>query len=127
MKKIIVLILIILLSLLAGCSGDNNTEPDESWETPIIIGFATETITISGSIGETNIIYKGTIPSSITFSVSGFENINWYVNTSQNSAGTLDSITLNALDFDIGVHTVSFTGFRNGRISSDSVLFTVYP
>ena len=126
MKRSLILILIIFLSLFSGCN-DGNDKSGEDTNVPIEIGFATESINISGSTGETNIIYKTTDPSEITFSVSGFENVTWYVNTAVTPTGTGSSITLDAQDFEVGVHTISFTGFKSGRIFSDSVLFTVCP
>jgi hypothetical protein len=125
--KIYLLVLLpLFMIMLSGC--DNNgkeDDPEETWETPIIIGFAAGSVTITGG-AEGNIIYKTGSPNSIILTVSGFENIGWYVNTMQTPT-TGNSITLNASDFDLGVHTVSFTGFRDGRLLSDSVIFSVYP
>jgi len=134
MKKsvFVFIILIILLLFITGCDNNeniiNNDGNDETFDSSITIGFANDNVTISGS-EEGNIIYKtGTVnPNSLILTVSGFDKTSWYVNTTQTPTSTESVITLNASDFTIGVHTVSFVGSRNGRIISDSIKFSVYP
>ena len=132
-KTIFVFTILFLFFSFTGCDNDdnknnNNNGNEETFDSPIIISFANDTVTISGS-EDSYIIYKtgAANPNMLILSVSGFDSVSWYVNIAQTPTGTGESITLHASDFTVGVHTVSFVGFRNGRIISDSIKFSVYP
>ena len=128
---------VILLAVFVGCiNGNGNPEtppPDgEKNGAPILVGFPNEPVTINADGGEDNIIYiaGGTgKPSSITFSASGFEKIRWFIDDGKTPASTADSVTIQAATagLTLGVHSVSFTGFKGDRLYSESVIFSVYP
>jgi hypothetical protein len=89
----------------------------------IDIGFNHGDIDVSGSNGE-NTIYRNGTPGSLILSVSGYENISWYVDAGA-TALTGNPVTLPATDYALGRHIVTFNGCKDGVPFSQQVPFTV--
>jgi hypothetical protein len=89
----------------------------------IEIVFNQGDIVVSGSNGK-NAIYKGGTPSTLTLEVQGYEKVSWYVDADK---VFLDNpLTLNADDYSIDSHTVTFTGYKGGIPLSEDIPFTVH-
>jgi hypothetical protein len=93
----------------------------------INIGFNYGPITIGGDNGD-NTIYRTTPgPRSLTLTASAdYEDVVWYVNTA-NTTLTGNSVTLNAVDYGVKVHEITFTGKHTGNDMrySQNISFTV--
>jgi hypothetical protein len=84
--------------------------------------------TVSGGDGAGNVISKtgaGGKPATVQLSAEGYTSPAWYVDGSGTAAGTEASITLAAADYDARVHSVSFTGTKDGTLFSKEITFTV--
>jgi hypothetical protein len=92
----------------------------------ISVGFNHGEITITGS-GDNNVISKSGVFGPISLSLSAesaFTNVIWYVDDV--NEGTNLSRVLNAADYEVKIHSVTFTGWRNGSyLSSAPIPFTV--
>jgi uncharacterized repeat protein (TIGR02543 family) len=114
----------------AGTITSNTIGPVEappSGATNITIGFDYGDITVGGSDG-TNLIYKTTTtPNSITLTVTGYTDVQWYSggNPVAPPEGNADSITLNAGDYAAGEYSITFTGKRGSVLFSKLIPFTV--
>jgi acyl-CoA hydrolase len=90
----------------------------------ISLDFAGNIILSGGD--ETNTISKDgndDHPTSLTLSAEGYDSPAWYVDgVAKGSAG---SITINAEDYDVRRHSVSFTGSRDGVLYAKEISFTV--
>jgi hypothetical protein len=90
----------------------------------------TQTLPIGGSSGSNTIIQGGS-PSSLTLAApAGYSNVAWYIDgdgtPADTPADTPASITLNAGEYGVGLHLISFTGIDPaGRYQSQIVAFTV--
>jgi hypothetical protein len=88
----------------------------------INVGFNYGAIAITGSDGSNVIAANG----SLTLSASGYTNVVWYVDG--DTAGIADTgtgITLSASDYTVRIHSVTFTGRRNGNLYSQVIPFRV--
>ncbi|MDR0598015.1 MAG: InlB B-repeat-containing protein [Treponema sp.] len=108
---------------------DSNETAQVGLQTPgggnITIGFNYDAIVIDGSDG-INEIYKASAgPNNITLSASGYTDVKWYVDGDIFPAGTGDSITLNASDYSVKSHSITFTGRKDGNLYSQIIPFTV--
>ncbi|MDR0598074.1 MAG: InlB B-repeat-containing protein [Treponema sp.] len=110
--------------------GAVNSDPTaQVAETPgsrtITIGFNYGAIDISGTSGD-NIIYKASAdPNSITLSATDYTEVKWYVDGDTQTTGTGDSITLKASDYSARPHSITFTGWKDGKLYSQVIPFTV--
>jgi hypothetical protein len=98
-------------------------DPVGSGTANITVGFNYGEITITGDT-ESNAISKSGA-DSLTLSATGYTDVVWYVdaNTTGISEG---SVTLNAADYPVRRHSITFTGTANGRrYSSKPITFTV--
>jgi hypothetical protein len=90
----------------------------------ITIGYNNGTITITGGDGANIISKTGAEPRSLTLSASGYTGVAWYVDGENKGASA--SLILNAADYTVKIHSVTFTGWWNGSyLSSDPIPFTV--
>jgi hypothetical protein len=92
------------------------------------VGFNYGEIKIDGSDGSNVISKSGAddMLTSLTLSATGYTGVVWYVDGS--STGIQDSgspITINATEYHVGSHTVTFTGKRDGVPYSQVLPFTV--
>jgi hypothetical protein len=91
------------------------------------VGYERGTIVIKNAGGETVTgitLSKSSTPSTITLSADGaFSGVAWYVDGVKD---TSSSLTLNAANYTVKIHSVTFTGWRNGTyLSSGPIPFTV--
>ena len=77
----------------------------------IAIGFEDGELTVSGD-DEMNIIYRTNSPSSIMFNSEGYTDVKWSID--KGTPIELNSLVLDAADYNITLHSISFTGTRNG-------------
>jgi hypothetical protein len=101
--------------------------PQPPGKRSITIGFNYGDIEITGDDGS-NIIYKGASPNSIELSATDdYAEVKWYINGNATPASTTASITLNASDYSVKNHSITFTGRlkKNGVLYSRAVTFTV--
>jgi hypothetical protein len=83
-------------------------------------------ITTTGSDGS-NVISKtgaNSKPTSLSLSASGYTNVVWYVDGNSNGISGAE-ITLSASSDAVQLHSVTFTGRRNGNLYSQDIPFTV--
>jgi hypothetical protein len=110
--------------------GAEEPEPEPfNAEKTITIGYDRGTVTLIDEAGETiaaGIILSKAENDSITLKAGGgFEKIVWYLN---GAAFPGQTFTLKAMEQDIKIHSITFTGWRNGSyLSSESILCTVTP
>jgi hypothetical protein len=91
----------------------------------ITIGFNLDAITIAGSNG-TNLIRQTTgTPSSLEFSAEGYANVVWYVDGNTSAPVSGDVLTINAANYTTKLHSVTFTGYKNGTPYAQIIPFTV--
>jgi endo-1,4-beta-xylanase len=86
----------------------------------ITVGFNLG-VEITGSNG-TNVIRK-TGYESLTLSATGYTSVVWYVDGGV--ANTGNTLTINAGTYATQIHSVTFTGYRNGTPYSQAIPFTV--
>jgi tetratricopeptide (TPR) repeat protein len=91
----------------------------------LAVGFNNGEIEIDGS-DEKNVISKSGSPNSIALTAdSRYSNVAWHIDGSETAAGSENSITLNASDYDARPHSVTFTGTLGGNSYSRIIPFTV--
>jgi hypothetical protein len=114
----------------AGHSGTITSNPVNVPSPPlhelnVSIGFNYGTITIDGN-DEANLMYKtSSNPKSLQLSAAGYDDVKWHIDGSLNPAETGASITLNASDYSVKTHYITFTGKRDGKLYSQTIPFTV--
>jgi hypothetical protein len=91
----------------------------------ITIGFNYGAIAITGDDRTNNIFKTSTTPASITFSATGYDDVKWYVDGATFPAGTGASIILGASDYSTKGHSITFTGWKDGKLYSQIIPFTV--
>jgi formylglycine-generating enzyme required for sulfatase activity len=89
----------------------------------VSIGFNYGGITVTGNDGS-NVIYQGGAANTLTLEVTGYESVEWYVDNNP-AAITDNPVTLDADDYAVQDHTITFNGTRYGRPYSQIVAFTV--
>jgi hypothetical protein len=89
----------------------------------ITVGFNLGAITIAGSDG-TNLI-RQTTASSLVLSAEGYTGVVWYVDGDTSAPTDGNTIIINALDYPTKLHSVTFTGYKNGVLFSQTIPFTV--
>jgi hypothetical protein len=93
----------------------------------ISVGF-NRGIEITGSDGR-NVIRKtasATNPSSITLSAAGYTDVAWYVDGGTTPVASGDTpLVINASDYSVQLHSVTFTGKKDGTPYSQVIPFTV--
>jgi hypothetical protein len=117
----------------AGVSGWSETAsgmPLGIGNASIRIGFNYGQITIEGSNGINAISKSGSNdrPTSLRLSASGYTNVSWYVDgdTANKIADSGTGITLSAANYPVQIHSITFTGTRNGVLYAQKIPFTVY-
>jgi hypothetical protein len=88
----------------------------------ITVGFNLGDITITGSIGANVIHQSGS--ESLAFSATGYDNVIWYVDGSPTGISG-NTLTIDAVSYDVQIHSVTFTGYKNGTPYSQVIPFTV--
>jgi hypothetical protein len=91
------------------------------------VGFNLGTITINGSTAG-NVIYKSGSPDSITLSVAaaaGYTDIAWYVDGAPEAKSLSNTLIINASDYPVQLHSVTFRGYKNGVPFSQAIPFMV--
>ena len=78
----------------------------------ITVSFTLGDIAITGSDG-INAIRKTGAPSSLAFSAEGYTDVVWYVDGGTPGI-TSDTLTINVSDYAARIHSVTFTGKKNG-------------
>jgi hypothetical protein len=89
----------------------------------ITVGLSLDAITITGSDG-TNLIRKNGSPSTLTFSAAGYTDVVWYVDGGTPGISG-DTLAINALSYAAQLHSVTFTGKKDGSLFSQVIPFTV--
>jgi formylglycine-generating enzyme required for sulfatase activity len=89
----------------------------------VSIGFNSGAITVTGSSGS-NVIYKEGTPHTLILGVTGYEDVQWYVDNNP-AAIIANPVILDADNYAIQGHTVTFNGTRYGIPYSQIVAFTV--
>jgi hypothetical protein len=126
-----------LIGLALVCTGcPNSTDgPTDGPDAPpaatsIDIGYDNGTITVKNAAGATvsgiTLSKTGTgTTQTVTLNADGsFTGMTWYVDGVNKGTGA--SITLKAADYTIRLHSLTFSGWRNGvYLSSASIPFTV--
>jgi uncharacterized repeat protein (TIGR02543 family) len=117
----------------ASLSPDANMTLYAQW-TPITsasihVGFNYGEIIITGSDGINAVSQSGAKgPLSLLLSASGYSNVSWYVDGDITNRIT-DSgvgIILNAADYTVQIHSITFVGMRSGVLYSQEIPFTVF-
>ncbi|MDR3160862.1 MAG: leucine-rich repeat domain-containing protein [Spirochaetaceae bacterium] len=95
----------------------------------IAIGYNHGDIVVSGS-NEVNTIYRNDVPSELSLKVEGYEKISWSVDTGP--AKEANPFVVSATDknganyaLDLGLHYVTFNGYKDGVPFSKRIPFTV--
>jgi fibronectin type 3 domain-containing protein len=97
----------------------------ESGTLTITVGFDLGAITINGSNG-TNFIRQTTgAPSSLTLSAEGYTGVAWYVDGNTSALTYGNEITIYASDYTTKLHSVTFTGYKDGTPYAQAIPFTV--
>jgi hypothetical protein len=92
----------------------------------ITVGFDYGQITITGSDGTNTISRSGTKgPVSLSLSVSGYESVIWYMDGDPTKKISGWEITLGAANYPVRIHSITFTGTKNGVLYSREIPFTV--
>jgi hypothetical protein len=108
-------------------SGGSTVSGDTGGSVKITIGFDYGDISVSGSDGK-NVISGS---QTLTLSVSGYENILWYVDVDSDDTVLDDMVlrgnplTLRADAYLPGDHVLTFNGYRDGRPYSKRIPFKV--
>jgi fibronectin type 3 domain-containing protein len=93
----------------------------------IAIGFNYGQISISGSDDSNAISRSGNKgPESLNLSVSGYDEVVWYVDGDSTKKINGSETTLAATDYPVRFHSITFTGTKNGVLYSREIPFTVY-
>jgi endo-1,4-beta-xylanase len=89
----------------------------------IKVGF-NRGIEITGSSGN-NVIRKTGTPSSLTISADGYTDVAWYVDGGATPVASGDTLTIDAADYGTQLHSVTFTGKKDGTPYSQAIPFMV--
>jgi hypothetical protein len=106
---------------------DANPAPPITGGLGVTIGFMdyTGALVIGGDSGANTIVQGGT-PGGLSLSApAGYTDMAWYLDGVPLS--TEGSVTLEAEDYEVRDHSVTFTGTRAGRPESQVIHFTVEP
>jgi fibronectin type 3 domain-containing protein len=98
--------------------------PPEPGALSIIVGFNLGAITIAGSDG-TNLIRPTGFPPTLTLSAEGYDNVVWYVDGDVSAPASGNTITIDARNYDVRNHSVTFRGHKNGTPYAQVIPFTV--
>jgi uncharacterized membrane protein len=90
----------------------------------ISVGFNRGDITINGSNG-INLIRKTGTPQSLVLSADGYTGVVWYVDGDISVPKTGNTLTISASAYTAQIHSVTFTGRKNGVLFSQVIPFTV--
>jgi endo-1,4-beta-xylanase len=93
----------------------------------ISVGF-NRGIAITGSSGA-NIIRKNGAPSSLTLSVddaAGYTDVAWYMNGGTTPVAITGSLVIDASAYAAQLHSLTFTGKKDGTLYSQAIPFTVF-
>jgi hypothetical protein len=95
-------------------------------QTPrITIDFNYGAISISGNNGVNNIYKTSASPNAVVLRATDYDDVEWYIDGDGTPAGTGDSITLNASDYSVTTHSITFTGKKDGKLYAQIIPFTV--
>jgi fibronectin type 3 domain-containing protein len=89
----------------------------------ITVGFNLGAIAITGNNGANTIRRTGS-PGSLTLSAEGYTGVVWYVDGSTPGING-NTVSINAGDYDARIHSVTFTGYKNGTPYAQVIPFTV--
>jgi hypothetical protein len=106
---------------------DANPAPPVTGGLGVTIGFIdyTGALVIGGNNG-TNTIVQGGNPSALVLNTpAGYTNMAWYLDGASTPFNTEGSVTLEAEDYEVRVHSVTFTGLKGGIPYSQTLPFTV--
>ncbi|MHB9294092.1 hypothetical protein Holit_03218 [Hollandina sp. SP2] len=109
-----------------GCAVDSDSGGSTGTEEPdgklsLTTEFAGD-VTVSGGT-DTNTISKAG-EGSLTLTAEGYDSPVWYVDGAETGTSG-KSITLAAGDYEVRVHSVSFTGTKGGILYGKEIPFTV--
>jgi fibronectin type 3 domain-containing protein len=90
----------------------------------IAVGFNLDVV-ITGSDGVNRIRQTTGSPSSLALSATGYTGVVWYVDGDTSAPVSGDTITIDATDYTTKLHSVTFTGYRNGTPYAQVIPFTV--
>jgi hypothetical protein len=89
----------------------------------ITIGFNYGAISITGNDGS-NVISRTASPMSLSFTAVGYDSGTWYIDGTATTTG--NNITINAANYDVRNHSVTFVGVKDGNYySTQPIPFTV--
>jgi fibronectin type 3 domain-containing protein len=102
----------------------NATTPPTPGTLNIVVGFNLG-VEITGSNGANTIRQTTGAPSSLALSAAGYTDVVWYVDGNASAPINSDTITINASDYTTKLHSVTFTGYKNGTPYAQVIPFTV--
>jgi fibronectin type 3 domain-containing protein len=91
----------------------------------ITVGFNLGAIVITGSNGANTIRQTTGAPSSLELSAEGYTGVVWYVDGNTSAPVSGNTLTINALEYTTKLHSVTFTGYKNGTPYAQAIPFTV--
>jgi fibronectin type 3 domain-containing protein len=104
--------------------------PSGKGNASISIGFNYGQITIEGNNGINAISKSGAngMPTSLSLSANGYTNVSCYVDgdTTNRIVDSGTGIVVPAVDYPVQIHSITFTGIRNGILYSQEISFTVF-
>ncbi|WP_043922649.1 fibronectin type III domain-containing protein [Leadbettera azotonutricia] len=109
-------------------SGTASGIPSGAGILSVVVGFNYGQITITGNSGNNGISKSSAdgMSGSLSLSAVGYTNVVWYADGDTTQPITGGSITLDAANYDIQLHYITFTGNRNGVLYSREINFTVF-
>jgi hypothetical protein len=112
----------------SGFSPAASAAPSNAAYASISIGFNYNEVTINGSDGVNGISKSGAAgrPQALSLSAAaGYTAVVWYVDGEKTTLSG-NSISLEAADYPVQIHSLTFTGKWNGVLYSRIIPFTVY-
>ena len=100
------------------------TEEEDLGSLNISLGFNYGAVTVGGSDG-VNILFWEDDPNELVLTISGYTDVSWYVDGNSIPVGTGNTVTLDATSYNVGPHSVSFVGYRDGNLYGQAVPFYV--
>jgi uncharacterized repeat protein (TIGR02543 family) len=95
-----------------------------SWEP--VSGASGYRVYRADSSDGTNLIRQATgSPSSLKLSAAGYAKVVWYVDGNTSTPISGDTLTINAADYTTKLHSVAFTGYKNGTPYAQVIPFSV--
>jgi hypothetical protein len=112
------------LTVTATAGGQSDTATVTVESLSITIGFA-EDVTVTGESAAISKTGANDTPTSLTLTAVGYTGTAWYVDGNDTAVSTESSITLEAEDYNVRRHWVTFTGTKDRDFYAKEIPFTV--